>query len=200
MSIDKTVVAILLGDGHVTTRGRISLHHGIAQKDYLLYKVGILNDNGFKMRVYEVEHPSYGEIRKFIKADGYCSNKSKQLRDLLYPNGVKEVPSYFSDAFDFRDWSFIYMDDGRANTLSHTNNLIGGVRTKVSTDKFVNRYEICTESFDDTSNKLLMENLLEKGVESYISKRNRIIIKEYKIQKCFITLLSCWFRIRIPSW
>ena len=178
MSIDKVVVAILLGDAHVSKRGSISFNHSIDQKEYLEHKVSIMEDHGFKMRVYETDRLSYGKMRKFVRADGYVSTRSKELRNILYPQGLKIVPESYSEMFDFTDWSFIFMDDGRANVLSHTNNLINNIRIRKETEKFVNRYEICTESFDTTSNNLLMESLKGLGVESYISSRNRIIISK----------------------
>lgn len=176
MSIDKVVVSILLGDGHVSKRGTIQIKHSIVQKEYLKFKCLILEQHGFKTRIYEREELSYGVLRKFVVADGYASSASKELRSILYPDGVKVVPACYVEEFDFLDWSFIFMDDGRANTLSHTNNLINGIRVRKETEKFTNRYEICTESFSKEDNSLLVKNLSVLGIDSYISNRNRIII------------------------
>lgn len=185
MSIDKEVVAILLGDGHVSKKGTISMHHGIAQKEYLMYKVECLSQHGFKMRVSEMDRPSYGKIRKFIKAEGYASSAAKELRSLLYPDGVKVVPTEYAEHFGFKDWSFIFMDDGRTNSISHYNTIIDNVRVRKETEKFTNRYEICTESFDSNSNNTLVSNLLSLGVESYINTSNRIVISRAKSKAVF---------------
>lgn len=185
MSIDKEVIAILLGDGHVSQRNSISITHSISQKDYMLYKVEILESYGFKLRVRETEYMSYGKIRKFIKAEGYSSTDSKMLRSILYPNGIKVAPAEFVNEFNFKDWSFIFMDDGRANSISHTNNLINNVRVRKETDKFTNRYEICTESFDNNSQNILVSNLLKNGVDAYISNRNRIVISKSESKVAF---------------
>ena len=176
MSIDKEVVALLLGDGHVSSRGIISIKHCIAQKEYALYKAEILLKHGFKTRWREVEQLSYGKMRGFIVVEGYASSESKSLRELLYPQGHKIVPDAFVNSFDFKDWSFIFMDDGRTNAISHYNTVINGERVRKETEKFTNRYEICTESFDTVSNVLLVNNLLSLGVESKVDNRNRIVI------------------------
>lgn len=185
MSVDKEIISILLGDGHVSKNGVISMHHGIAQKDYLMYKVDCLSKHGIKMRIRESDKLSYGEVRKFIKAEGYASNVAKEVRKLLYPDGKKIVPIEYAKCFDFRDWAFIFMDDGRTNYISHYNTVIGGVRTRVETKKFTNRYEICTESFDVDSNNALVSSLLSLGVESYISNSNRIIISRSSSKAVF---------------
>ena len=178
MSLDKEVVAILLGDGHVSSRGIISMHHSASQKEYLLYKVSCLEKHGFKLKVRDTERMSYGVIRKFVKAEGYSSTDSKELRNIMYPNGNKIAPSEFVSEFDFKDWSFIFMDDGRCNSISHTNNLIDNIRVRKETERFTNRYEICTESFDIHSQNILISNLLKNNVEAYLSSRNRIVISK----------------------
>lgn len=185
MSIDKEVIAILLGDGHVSKRGIISMNHGIAQKDYLMYKVDSLAKHGFKMRVSESDRMSYGKVRKFIRAEGYASSSAKNLRQIMYPQGVKIAPHEYVKGFSFKDWSFIFMDDGRTNIISHYNTIIDGARVRKETERFVNRYEICTESFDPISNNFLVENLLSLGVESRITAENRIVISRSSSKAVF---------------
>ena len=185
MSIDREVVAILLGDGHVSKRGIISMHHGIAQKDYLMYKVECLAKHGFKMRVRQNFKLSYGKIREFIKAEGYASNAAKELRQILYPSGVKIAPIDYVKDFSFKDWALIFMDDGRTNSISHYNTIINGERVRKETERFVNRYEICTESFDVLSNEALVSNLTSLGVDCYINTENRIIISRANSKAVF---------------
>ena len=177
MSIDKDVVSCVLGDGHVSKRGRISFNHSAKQKEYLFYKLDILMQYGFKFRVNEYSAFSYGKTRDFIKAEGYASEKSKELRSILYPEGVKVVPEV-AHQFTFSDWAILYMDDGRQNVIKHTNNVINGVRVRVEAEPFVNRYEIDTQAFSDIS--ALTSNLLTLGVESSVDKKGRICIRRAK--------------------
>lgn len=185
MSIDSLVVSTILGDGHVCRRGTIRFHHSIAQKDYLLYKVSILNNYGFKFRVYETSSFSYGKLRDFIKADGYASSDSKKLREIIYPNDIKTAPSKYINLFGFFEWSILYMDDGRENKISHYNSLINGKRIRKECPTFVSRYEICVESFDDSSKTNLMNNLKNLGIDSKIDKRGRIVISKAKSKEIF---------------
>ena len=196
MSIDNVVVACILGDGHVSARGRISLHHSAKQKDLLLHKVELLTAKGYKFRVYESEQMSYGSMRHFVRADGYASQSAKQLRALLYPQGVKTAPQQWVEQFTFADWAILYMDDGRQNVLSHTKNILSGVRTKVDCAPFVNRYEICTEAFDDVSKFYLCNSLLSLGVESAVDKRGRLVIRRAESKVTFFTGIAPYV---IPS-
>ena len=176
MSIDKVVVAIILGDGHVSKRSCISFHHSAKQHDYLMYKVSILEKYGYKFSIRRDTQPSYGKLRDFSRAEGYSSTSSKKLRTIFYPNGVKIAPGQFVKDFGFYEWAFIYMDEGRANTIGHYNTVINGKRTRVETQRAVNFYEICTDGLDNESVQALRDNLLSLGIESRVSKRNRIII------------------------
>ena len=185
MSIDKQVVACIIGDGHVSKRGGICLHHSIQQRELLEHKVDILTEFGFKFRIYETEQLSYGVLRKFIKADGYCSTNSKILRNILYPEGIKVIPQSYASVLDFKDWAIIYMDDGRENKISHVNSLIGGNRVRKESAPFVNRYEICVESFDMNSKVFLVENLNSIGVESKVDNRGRITISKASSKAAF---------------
>ena len=185
MSIDKTVVSCVLGDGHVSKRGSISFHHSIAQKDYLIHKLDILSRYGFKFRVYEKASMSYGQMRNFIRADGYVSTKSKLLRGTIYPNGVKEVPPWAAHQFDFSDWALLYMDDGRQNVIRHTNNLINGERVRIECPPFVNRYEIDTQALDYRSLTLLINSLANLGVEASLDGKGRICVRKAASKAAF---------------
>lgn len=176
MSIDKTVVSIILGDGHVSQNGRISFHHCADQEEYLVYKVNLLNQYGYKFSIKKTTSMSYGKMRNFVKAEGYCSSDSKKLRELIYPYGIKIAPPEFVKDFGFKEWSFFYMDEGRANKLGHYNTIIQGQRFRVDCEPWTNFYEICTDALDNDSIRSLTENLLSLGVESRRSNRNRIIV------------------------
>lgn len=185
MSIDKLVVSTILGDGHVCRRGVVKFHHSIVQKDYLLYKVSLLNNYGFKFRTYDTKSLSYGEIRDFVKADGYASSDAKQLRAILYPKGVKIAPREYTEQFGFLEWAIIYMDDGRENKLSHYNSLIDKKRVRKNCQVFVNRYEMSVESFDTPSKENLVDSLSNLGVESKVDKNGRIVISRAKSKEVF---------------
>ena len=95
MSEDKKLLAIIIGDGCVTQRGKIVMHHAIAQKEWALEKARILQALGFKLWVNEQEQFSYGKIRQFIKIETTVTSKGKKLRELFYRSGKKEIPLYF---------------------------------------------------------------------------------------------------------
>ncbi len=185
MSIDKTVVSCVLGDGHVSKRGRISFHHSAKQKEYLQYKLGIMAAHGFSFRMHEYGAVSYGEFRDFVKAEGYASEESKGLREIIYPEGFKAVPEEFAKQFTFLEWAILYMDDGRQNVMKHTNNIINGERVRIETEPFVNRYEIDTQAFSERGVQILISNLSSLGVEARADKKGRICISRAKSKANF---------------
>ena len=74
------------------------------------------------------------------------------------------------DDFGFKEWSIIYQDDGRQNKISHYNTSIKGKRVRVDCDEFVNRYCICSQGFDTSSNVELQKSLSSVGIDSSLSK------------------------------
>ena len=184
MSILNLVKATIIGDGHVTPTGRIKFKHCARQEDWLKHKANILNSANIKTgKIRYVTRLSYGKMRDFVEIDSRKPTSTKILRDMFYPNGVKVYPNNLIVDFNFEMLSIIYQDDGRQNKISHTNNLIKGVRTRVETIPFVNMYEFSLESFDEYSIQNFQICLLNLGIESRISKRNRVIVSRAKSKK-----------------
>lgn len=186
MSELKLVKAIIIGDGHIDKKGSIRLHHSKKQEEWLDKKINILNNADIKTRkkCYTKSH-SYGEIRDFVKVETRRPTKTKSLRELFYPNGIKVIPKEFLNYFDFEMLSIIYQDDGRQNKINHTNNIVNNKKTRVETIPFVNYYEFCLESFDKDSLEVFVKCLEKIGIESRISKRNRVIISRAKSKIIF---------------
>lgn len=167
MSESNKVLAIILGDGHIAKRksSRLTITHSTKQREWLMYKVGILQESGFKMRVDEREMVSFGKGRSYLIASSTSTARVKSLRGLFYPNGVKSVPEQCLE-FGFEEWSILYQDDGRQNTLSHYNVVKNGTRVRIECPPFVNRYEIYKNAFSDRDYDILRTSLKNLGVET----------------------------------
>lgn len=64
--------------------------------------------------------------------------------------------------------AILFMDDGRQNTISHYNSKINGVRKRIETNKYVNRYEIATHNYTEDDIYVLISFLSEYDIESKI--------------------------------
>lgn len=167
---DKKLMAMLIGDGFVTNEYSIGIYHSIKQKQWVFHKIGILTSCGFTVRVKESFRESYGKMRKFIHARTNVSDLTKELRNLLYPQGKKIIPPGFLNDFGYEEWSIIYQDDGRQNKIAHYNTVKNKKRIRVECDPFVNRYDICSQGFNRESNLELQTSLLNLGIESSFNK------------------------------
>lgn len=172
MSENSKVLAILVGDGHVTKKGRITLTHGINQKEWMITKIKILEKLGFKMKYYETIQKSFGKVRKFVKAFSTITNRCKMLRKMFYPNDVKVITQEIACLFGFEEWAIIYQDDGRQNKINHYNSIKDGQRVRIECVPFVNRYEIATDSFDLHSIEMMQTNLDKLSINSNIMFHN----------------------------
>lgn len=170
MNIDNMLLALVIGDGFIDKRGCIGFHHSIAQKNWLLYKVGILTSFGFSVRIKETERESYGKIRGFINARTLTTNIGKELREILYSTGEKIIPTGLANNFGYKEWAIIYQDDGRQNKIAHYNAVINKEKVRVECEPFVNRYCICSQGFNIPSQVELQNSLANLGIESSLYK------------------------------
>lgn len=206
------VLAMLVGDGYVDKKGRVSFQHSVVQRDYAEYKADLLRQEGFKVSCYSK------------KASGFSTNDSvifyttvtargKRLRLYFYPNDKKKIPSEIFKRFGWKEWAIIYQDDGRQNKIAHYNTVIGGIRTRVECKSFVNRYEFCFPTFSDGEMKAAIASLLKLQVEARIGHHRKLgqrllWISKVSAKSCFYNgirglihesmsyKVSCWPRLK----
>lgn len=108
------IIALLLGDGHLTSKGSICINHSEKQKDYIQYKVNILQ-NIFKGKPIKI-HKSKSIIKNKIYntlSIRKCNKKLLMpLRQLLYPNGKKVISREVLNYLSLQGLAIWYMDDG----------------------------------------------------------------------------------------
>lgn len=177
INIDKVKFAgIIFGDGYITKNGNVCFRHSVLQKEYADYKSSKLFEYfGLKTNKYLQKKNE----NSFSKNDNYTvsshsKNWTKILRDEWYIGSTKNIPSDIVSNFREEEWSFIYMDDGRCNKISHYNTVCNGIREKVSTRIFVNRYEICLGYPSDDILDSLIYSLNNMSIEaSVIIRKDR---------------------------
>lgn len=170
IEINNLEIAMILGDGHISKNGRLQIQHSLKQEDYLLYKVNVLETFGNKCKYdnksYYDSRPGKNKTYHFIDMWTTVTFKWKQMRELIYADGTKQIPDGLVDEFSFKEWAILYQDDGRCNKISHYNTIKDGNRVSIECEPYVNRYEIYTNAFNDQSIEYLQNNLLSLGIES----------------------------------
>lgn len=185
MSENKVKIAgLIYGDGYITKKGNICFHHSIKQRNYVEYKLTILEKLGFKLLDSRINT----KISGFSTNYGYVgsstsTNLGKKLRKEFYRDNKKCIPIDLIRNFSWDEWALIYQDDGRLNKISHINKKVNGEKIRIETPPFVNRYEICLGHPSDEELKALQYSLKNLGISSWIltkkdGQRNLAISKK----------------------
>ena len=122
------LIAIAIGDGHVSKNGAITVFHCEKQKEYVEYKFkllkGLCTTNELLTRQPKIGTTQYGftvKVSKFTKA----------LRRILYPNGVKTISRRILNRFGPEHMAIWWMDDGSCYNDYYKNT--GNLRSSLST-------------------------------------------------------------------
>lgn len=150
------VVGNILGDGSLLanwskTNYRLSINHCVEQKEYLLWKYGILKNyiisgprfyaKNNSLTIRTISHPELTELRRL-----FYSNKQK-----IVPERVRE---FLEDPFVLAVW---FMDDG--NAVMRKGKLCG--------------YHLNSQSFSFQENLFLSDSLKELyGIESVLERNH----------------------------
>lgn len=108
------IVSLLLGDGHITSEGRICINHSEKHKEYIEYKANLLYNiiGGKPIKV----HKSKSVINNKVYNTYSIRKCNKKLlgpfRDLLYPKGRKYISRKVLEMLTLEGIAIWYMDDG----------------------------------------------------------------------------------------
>lgn len=171
------VVGSILGDGCLLanwseTNYRLSINHCIEQKEYLLWKYGILKN-------YILSEPRFYERNNSLTIRTISHLELTDLRKLFYQNKQKIVPErireFLEDPIVLAIW---FMDDG--NAVMRKGKLCG--------------YHINSQSFSFQENMFLSDSIKELyDIESVLEKnhgRYRLAIWRNESRIRFKTLLQ----------
>lgn len=110
------IIALTLGDGHITPQGRLCINHCEAQLEYLLYKKEIIEKiiggkpiNIHKRTAHLKDRDTSYIIYNISKC---CKKKLVEFRELLYPEGKKVFTREILDQLSAKGLAIWYMDDG----------------------------------------------------------------------------------------
>lgn len=176
------LIGTLLGDGSIDSKGYLKFGHSVEQNDYLKFKEEL-----FGGKISKVRKSGEYKGKEYFSNNLHCPRNEQiiRLRELFYPNQRKSVKNVLN-LIDERSLAFWYMDDGSV------------------CDNSKNTYHVklCTESFGQEENELLVTLLKDKfDIESGICFANsnrdvpRIYIRSSSQEK-FFRLISPYI---IPS-
>lgn len=144
------IIGMLLGDGTISNNNVFKLSHGYKQKEYLEWKINLLNQYGIKNN----------GLKEYISNNGYNINSIvyysqlsiipfiKVLRRIIY----KPIKNYANrkilnrlNPLGIAIW---YMDDGCIN-IRKTNDKIHGFYIKISTCLYKEQNQIIIDYFKE---------------------------------------------------
>jgi LAGLIDADG DNA endonuclease family len=179
------VIGMVLGDGYLQATGaknaRLRLEQSIKQKDYLLWKAGLLPALFQGKPVFlDRIHPKTKKVYQYARQQSNASPVLGGLRKLFYPNGRKRIPDnlakYFRDDIAFAIW---FYDDGYYYGRDRCSYLYLGTVSRHEAD--VARSTIA-EKFGITST---VADKKQKGFVLYFSRieseKIKAILKKYPV-------------------
>lgn len=104
------LVGLALGDGHITKDGKsLRIQHSSKQKDYLQYKIDLINSylEEPKVTIHEFDNSGYSGVRTW-----YFNSFCKHIRKWLYKDGYKKIKKELLYRLTDREIAIWYMDDG----------------------------------------------------------------------------------------
>lgn len=132
---------MILGDGYIDNNNYLSIQHSSKQKDYLQYKMNLLNKLEMKIsNIYDVSRNGYEAYRQNCREP----ETFKSLKHQFYPNGNKTVTRHLLNKLDAQGLAIWFMDDGCC--IKQYKNGYGNGRY----------LQLCTNSFSKEENIIII--------------------------------------------
>ena len=128
------LISMLLGDGTISNNNVFKLSHGYKQKEYLEWKINLLNEHGIKNN----------GLKEYVSTKGYNIGDVvyytqlsiipfvKLLRRIIYKPKKNYANRKILNRLNALGVAIWYMDDGHIN-IRKTNDKIHGFYIKIST-------------------------------------------------------------------
>ena len=138
------LIGLLLGDGYIDPKGRIYIEHCKEQLEYCVYKAKLLHSviggKDIKVSLLQRKRTPLKNGKKYKSGDTFITCKfSKQskhfipIRDLLYPNGKKEITKEVLECLTPLSIALWWMDDGNLNRRKNADGTLGAYMLRLYT-------------------------------------------------------------------
>jgi len=153
---DPLIKAMVIGDGCLCNgreaqgyrNYRFTCLHSIKQKEYLLWKRGLLFGAGIKTWYSEflsTTNPNTGKKALMCRIESGVSPHLSDLHGLMYPkeNGFK--PGVLED-LEAKHLAVIFMDDGTKDVLRKGGRTKNGIRVVYECEPYISTFRFCLQS------------------------------------------------------
>jgi hypothetical protein len=118
------ILGTTLGDGCLLLNSNGNAHlqvaHSVKQRDYLDYKHALLIPFASRITMHRRLDTRYNRIYEMHRFYTACHPWLTELRLMLYPGGVKHLPSNLAELLTPRVLAFWFMDDGHCSRPGNT--------------------------------------------------------------------------------
>ena len=160
------LISMLLGDGTISNNNVFKLSHGYKQKEYLEWKINLLNEHGIKNN----------GLKEYVSTKGYNIGDVvyytqlsiipfvKLLRRIIYKPKKTYANRKILNRLNALGVAIWYMDDGHIN-IRKTNNKIHGFYVKIATCLSKENNQIIIDYFKEVWNVSFYQ--FKEGKEMY---------------------------------
>ena len=160
------LISMLLGDGTISNNNVFKLSHGYKQKEYLEWKINLLNEYGIKNN----------GLKEYVSTKGYNIGDVvyytqlsiipfvKLLRRIIYKPKKNYANRKILNRLNALGVAIWYMDDGHIN-IRKTNNKIHGFYVKIATCLSKENNQIIIDYFKEVWNVSFYQ--FKEGKETY---------------------------------
>ena len=160
------LISMLLGDGTISNNNVFKLSHGYKQKEYLKWKINLLNEYGIKNN----------GLKEYISTKGYNTGDIvyysqlsiipfiKLLRKIIYKPKKNYSNRKILNRLNALGLAIWYMDDGYIN-IRKTNDKIHGFYIKIATCLSKENNQIIIDYFKEVWNVSFYQ--FKEGKETY---------------------------------
>lgn len=160
------LISMLLGDGTISNNNVFKLSHGYKQKEYLEWKINLLNEYGIKNN----------GLKEYVSAKGYNIGDVvyytqlsiipfvKLLRRIIYKPKKNYANRKILNRLNALGVAIWYMDDGHIN-IRKTNDKIHGFYVKIATCLSKENNQIIIDYFKEVWNVSFYQ--FKEGKETY---------------------------------
>lgn len=184
------IVALLLGDGYISPEGRICINHSEKQREYIEYKANLLHRivGGKPIRIHKTKSTVKGKTYNTYSIRKCNKKLLLPFRELLYPNGRKEISRKVLESLTLEGIAIWYMDDGslsaeRVNGKIHAYKL--GIATYLSYDE----NKVITDYFKEKWN--IQFNIHKDGSHYRLRMGTKEARKFIKLVKPYVSQIEC---------
>ena len=129
------IIALIIGDGHIDNIGRISINHCEKQKEYLQFKANLIYNiiGGKPITLHKTKTCIKGKEYYGYSIRKCCKKKLIQFRQLMYPNGRKEITREVLEQLTPQGIAIWYMDDGNLSQEKDKNGNVKAYKLGIAT-------------------------------------------------------------------